>query len=274
MTATDWTTIATAWSTKAATAARQGLRVHVLRVHLTDVALACAPTASRRAASFSEWLGCVGSVDPSTEICDGADNDCNGQTDDNIASCESPVTCPNTDTSRPLSSYALSGGRIYSGTGSNWHWTVECPASVSSCPTPDNATARDAQVYFSQSGAYRILVEVTPDGATEPVSCGWTVYVQGDGLRIELDWDTLRTSGTDVDLHLHRWTQNGTDTEFGTDDDCYYSNCKPGDMDSFYDINWPGHADSPLENCEDTPRGGAARGPSAAAAATLASTST
>ncbi|MCS6799952.1 MAG: hypothetical protein NZ898_15795, partial [Myxococcota bacterium] len=80
--------------------------------------------------------------------------------------------------------------------------------------------------------------------------------VQGRGLRVELNWDTMLDSrgGTDVDLHLHRWTRNGIDTDWFTDDDCYYANCQPEN----HSISWPDHPDSDLSNCADAPRGGGA----------------
>jgi hypothetical protein len=198
------------------------------------------------------WGGCFGGVSPSDELCDGLDNDCNGQSDD-VAGCTSAIQCPGNDASRPLSNYTLDGDRVFAGNASNWSWSVDCPASVGTCPAPENPNSKDTQIYFAQSGAYRVRVELTPEGESQPVSCVWTVYVAGDGLRVEMDWETMRTAGVDIDLHLHRWTQNGTDTDYFTGDDCYFGNCTPGD-----EISWSGHPDTDLSNCENAPSGGGA----------------
>ncbi|MCZ7687058.1 MAG: hypothetical protein M5U28_53260 [Sandaracinaceae bacterium] len=219
---------------------------------------------------FLIWSACVGGVSPAAETCDGSDNDCNGVTDD-IPGCSSPIVCPGNDLSPPLSSYGLHGSRVTTtAPARGYRWSIDCPASVPAdlCPSPANPTAADTEVYFTASGAYRVNVAVTLDDGTE-ASCGWTVYVQGTGLRVELNWDTMldTAGGTDVDLHLHRWTRNGVDTDFYNDDDCYWANCQPDD-----DFSWPAHPDSPLENCQDAPHGEAPSGALGARAATRGST--
>jgi len=207
---------------------------------------------------FLSWGPCVGGVSPGEEVCDGNDNDCNGVSDD-IAGCTSEVTCPEHDVSPPLSTYALRGERVYAGAARSWSWRVECPASVPAalCPSPSMPAAMDTDVYFTASGAYRVYVDVVTEDGTA-ASCGWTVYVQGTGLRVELNWDTMLDTrgGTDVDLHLHRWTQNGVDTGWFTNDDCYYGNCTP--IDGLEGITWADHAPSDISNCMDAPHGGGA----------------
>jgi hypothetical protein len=80
------------------------------------------------------------------------------------------------------------------------------------------------------------------------------VYVQGAGLRVELNWDTMldTAGGTDIDLHLHQWTRNGLDTNWFTTDDCYYANCQPEN----HMLTWPDHPDTELAGCMDAPHGG------------------
>jgi len=204
---------------------------------------------------FLTWSSCIGGISPGTESCDSLDNDCNGITDD-IPGCTSAVACPVNEASPPLSNYALRGDRVYTGAARGWSWRIECPASVPAdlCPAPESPMAEDTQVYFTASGAYRVYVEVIlEDGSMG--SCAWTVYVQGTGLRVELNWDTMldTAGGTDVDLHLHRWNNNGTDTDWFNDDDCYYGNCTPTGS-----ITWADHPPSNLENCADAPHGGGA----------------
>ncbi len=198
---------------------------------------------------FERWGNCQGARLPEAERCDGADNDCNGTADDGIAGCVTTLQCPATASAPPLQNYMLQGSRILN-QGTAWQWTVECPSTVSSelCPAPANATAQDTQVYFSQSGAYRITGRFM-DESGAPQSCAWSVYVVGTGLRVELDWDTL-TRGVDLDLHMHRWTRNGADTAWASGDDCYYANCTPSGS-----ISWGAHDPTPIENCGDAPRG-------------------
>jgi len=164
--------------------------------------------------------------------------------------------CPGNETVPPLSTHTLNGGRVYTGAARSWAWSIDCPDSVPAelCPSLSNPSAQSPTIYLTASGAYRVSVTVvTADGSE--ASCSWTVYVRGGGLRVELNWDTMldTAGGTDVDLHLHRWTSNTAESNFFTDDDCYWSNCQPDD-----DLSWAGHADSPLSNCQDAPHGGGA----------------
>jgi hypothetical protein len=205
---------------------------------------------------FGLWSACLGGVSPSPELCNGTDDDCNGVVDD-LPGCTSAVRCPGNEVARPLRTHTLRGDRVYSGAARSWSWSIECPASVPAelCPRLSSPNAQNTDVYFSASGAYRVTVRVVlEDGTT--ASCAWTVYVQGGGLRVELNWDTMLDTrgGTDLDLHLHRWTRNGVDSPwFEDDDDCYYLNCQPDDT-----YMWPGHPPSDLENCADAPHGGGA----------------
>ena len=207
---------------------------------------------------FGIWSMCLGGTSPRAEECNGADDDCNGSTDDGLSGCTASVACPGNEHAAPLSTHTLRGGRVYPGGDARaWRWGMECPASVPAelCPRLMTPNAENTTVYFAASGAYRATVEVDlPDGTT--ASCAWTVYVQGGGLRVELNWDTMldTAGGTDIDLHLHRWTRDGVDTPWFTDaDDCYYANCQPDDT-----YMWPGHTSSPLENCADAAHGGGA----------------
>jgi len=208
---------------------------------------------------FGIYEGCGNGVAPSAEACDGVDNDCNGSTDDGLPGCTSAVTCPGNEVAPPLASYTLRGARVYAGGGAtNWNWSIDCPDSVPAdlCPTLATPNAEDTEVYLTASGAYRISVSFTlPDGGT--YSCAWTLYVRGGGLRVELNWNTMldTAGGTDIDLHLHRWTSNDAETPFFDANDCYYANCQP---DS-YDIAWGGHGPSDLSNCSDAPHGGGAQ---------------
>lgn len=210
---------------------------------------------------FAIWDRCGSGVFPANEVCDGVDNDCDGTADNGLSGCSSSVQCPSNETIAPLSNHTLDASRVTltgSATPTSYTWTITCPDSVPAalCPALASPNARTTNAYFTASGAYRVSIAMSlSDGST--ANCAWTVYVRGGegSLRVELNWDTMTDStGTDIDLHLHRWTRNGVDTNWFTGDDCYYANCQP---DSSGAINW-GYSNSDLDNCDDAPHGGGA----------------
>ncbi len=90
---------------------------------------------------------------------------------------------------------------------------------------------------------------------TNTYTCEFAVVTQGEGLRVELNWDT-RGEGfgdTDVDLHLHKW---GATTDFCTADDCYFSNCKAS---SYSTLDWGLAPTTDLDACRNAPHGEGAR---------------
>jgi hypothetical protein len=201
---------------------------------------------------FGQWSACTGGVFPQAEVCDGADNDCDGLFDEELTSCDSPLTCPGTESGAPLTTIELDGSRIYSGAYDSWTWEVFCPPTVDSCPMPADATARDTTIYVIQSGAYRVRATIVIGGET--FTCEHTIEVQGDGLRVELLWDSQGSANgdTDVDLHLHRPVT--TTAWFDSNDDCYYANCVASDVA-------PDRPDWEYENtpdssvCDEAPHG-------------------
>lgn len=210
---------------------------------------------------FAIWDACGGGVFPTNESCDGVDNDCDGTADQGLSGCSSSVACPGNETVAPLTTHRLDSSRVTltgGATATSWTWTIDCPDSVPDdlCPALATPNAASTNVYLTASGAYRVSISMgLSDGTT--ANCAWTVYVRGGegSLRVELNWDTMvDANGTDVDLHLHRWTQNGTDTNWFTADDCYYANCQP---DAFEELDW-GLPNSDLANCQDAPHGGGA----------------
>ncbi len=203
---------------------------------------------------FGIWDFCVGAVTPVDEICNGMDDDCDGSVDEELPGCESSMTCPSGQGAAPLSSFSLIGTDIYDGPFTSWRWDVECPPTVpdGSCPQPSDPNAQNTEVYFIASGTYRITVTIeTPEG---PFECSFAVWIQGAGLRVELNWDTQGSAhgDTDVDLHLHR---PGTNADWFTDDDCYFSNCTAGSHEWGDAVDWGMPNTTDISACSQAPHG-------------------
>jgi hypothetical protein len=206
-----------------------------------------------------EWWGpCEGAVLPTEEICDGIDNDCDGQVDEDLADCASTLQCPSHASARPLSDFEFDGLAI-DPSARDFHWTLECPTTVTSCPTPADPTASTLRVRVLQSGRYPVQVRFTRgDGSTG--GCRFPLYVAGEGLRVELDWNTkggIESAGTDLDLHVAAIDRTGGPSpRWFTLDDCYYATCTaPGGR-----VDWRRSADDPrfaptedIEACAGAP---------------------
>ncbi len=171
-----------------------------------------------RAAPY--WSDCTGGVLPGPEACDGKDNDCNGCTDD-MPDCDSLLSCPTEDIARPLSWYDLDGAGILGTRGTSWEWSVVAPPN-SATRGAENPTAERTRVYLDVSGDYLVTFTVIDDkGARQ--ACSWVVSARGDGLRVEMRWNTF--GSVDVDLHLH---ESGNTQDWCSDATCYYVNCQNG----------------------------------------------
>ncbi len=199
-------------------------------------------------AEFTHWSECKGGKSPSPEVCDGLDNDCNGCADE-LASCHKPVlACPGpgdarTPDAKPFSLYRLDAASFYQGTDATaYHWQITgtpCdqlftaidPAADASSGklgfTFSGASSAKAQVNFSLSGAYQVLLEITTQSGV--LRCSWIVHVRAPGLRVELCWDktgpSAQSHGDAVDLDLHLG-KTGQTAQWSTSDDCYWDTCR------------------------------------------------
>ncbi len=202
---------------------------------------------------FLSWGPCTGGSVPRDEVCDNADNDCDGEVDNGVPGCSTTLRCPGTEDARPLRLHELRGSDIYRD-GMSYHWEITCPDSVASCPGPDDPNAKDTVIYLVQSGAYEAHVEIRTAGG-DTLECSWIINVGGTGLRVELQWDTQGEGhgDTDVDLHLHRQTTGAgmSDSEWTSGDDCYYGNCKASD----YEVDWGLIDTAETEACSSAPHG-------------------
>ena len=200
-------------------------------------------------ASTGVWGECVGGIKPSLDVCDNADNNCNGCSDDKLC-CQPPIDCAfDIGTATPFTDKIIDGNQIYD-TGhkfndadtATWEWTLtKGPCDIvldkTSFTTKGATTAAGLsgngikstvvsgvglshfKVNFILSGSYVLHLKVTRTNG-EVYECEWVLRVVSDGLRIELCWDT--TGSVDVDLHL---AKVGKTTAWQTLA-CYYGNCK------------------------------------------------
>ena len=203
---------------------------------------------------------CVGGIKPSADVCDNADNNCNGCKDDKLC-CTPPINCAYDLAADspflPFKYKIIDGKQIYDvdhrfndADTATWEWTLSqgpCDIvlnkvnsfvkggktleEVGSIDT-DNGEASTVvsgvgmsqfKVKFRLSGSYNLHLKVTRENG-EVYECEWVIRVVSDGLRIELCWDKTGSSadgGRDIDLYLGK---NGKTTAWRTGS-CYYGNC-------------------------------------------------
>ncbi|MFT6396874.1 MAG: hypothetical protein ACJAYU_001618 [Bradymonadia bacterium] len=183
------------------------------------------------------WSECTGSSLPSEEICDAKDNDCDGCIDD-LPDCDTALSCPTEDVTQPLRWYELNGPEILGEPGENWTWRITPPTNSATLAV-EEPNAPVTRVYLDVSGDYTVSFSVVDEKGTR-VACSWVIRVRGDGLRVEMRWNTF--GSVDMDLHMHR---AGSTAGFCTDSDCYFANCR-----SYARLNW-GYTESDAEVCDD-----------------------
>jgi len=162
------------------------------------------------------------------------------------------VLCPRPLAATPMSWVWLDGGSIFPGAYDSWSWEVFCPPTVTTCPLPEDPTARDTSVMLISSGTYRARATIRVGAAT--YTCEYAIVVRGAGLRVELTWDTQGSAAgdTDLDLHLHQW--GAASSFFASPQDCYYANCKASSYE-MGTLDWGLAATPDLAVCRDAPHG-------------------
>jgi hypothetical protein len=188
--------------------------------------------------SSASWGACVGERLPAAETCDGRDEDCDGRTDEGACRMPPTVRCPSPVTTRPLVPVTLTAtASDPDGVIASYGWTlVSAPAGASG--TFSMPTSASTQFTPNLVGVYTVQVTVRDDHGLS-ASCTTTVTATGDGIRVELTWNTDRT---DVDLHLLRMA--GGTGWFNVPNDCYYANRRP-----MWDA--PGTMDDPRLDIDD-----------------------
>jgi len=211
----------------------------------------CIPQMRGVKAVKGKWGQCKNQILPmNAEVCDKADNNCNGCADEGLC-CSPKIDCSyDIGTASPFADKLIDGTKIYdpaneyqdAGTAT-WEWTLtkgscdivlkKTSFSLTSAVEGVAGTSTDAadkitfsgvglskfNVNFQLSGTYYLHLKVTRENG-EVYECEWPLKVASNGLRIELCWDTY--SSIDVDLHLGK--ENKT-TAWNNNSECYWKNC-------------------------------------------------
>lgn len=156
------------------------------------------------------------------------------------------VTCPMVVETAPLVPTEIVASAVDDGTIRSWAWRVAevPPGSRPGAPAPANA----ARTVFTPdlAGEYRLRVTATDDDG-QAAECETLVRaISGDGLRVEMSWDT---NNTDMDTHVLR---PGARAWFTSDDDCYYANCVTRGGEGRLEWGAPGVDDNPRLDIDDT----------------------
>lgn len=189
---------------------------------------------SMRCTELGAWVGneCAGATGPAKETCNGADDDCDGSIDDGVTDCATALRCPPSAGVEPLQTYTLDG-RTIDPMARAFAWTVTCPEGVTPCPAPANANDATLRVMLVRAGRYTVTLTLDRGGGRMD-TCRFPLYVQGRGLRVELDWDRkggMNSPGVDLDLHVAPMDRRRATSFhwFTRSEDCYFLTCKaPG----------------------------------------------
>ena len=157
------------------------------------------------------WGTCVGGVTSQSERCNGLDDDCDGQTDENL-SPPTAVACwdsssgrlcgePNAGIVAPLATVQLDGTQSSDPDGQalSFSWRID-QAPAGSTVTLTNPTSPRATLFAQLAGTYRVCLRVTDTSLCQSSeSCTSIRVVPSSRVHIQLTWDTDRS---DLDLHF------------------------------------------------------------------------
>ncbi|HEV8320928.1 MAG TPA: MopE-related protein [Myxococcota bacterium] len=176
---------------------------------------------------FPYWSLCTGDVGPTSEVCDSADNDCNGCADEGgVCGSAFPIAvCPADITDYTLTTQMFTGSGSDDGTITGYTWSIVSgpPGSSSSL---GSSSGTSSSLFLDITGDWTIELCVTDDdGQTD--CCTFVIHsVPSEVLRVELTWD----ADDDLDLHLAH-LPTATHWNVGVlsaPNDCMWDNCRTG----------------------------------------------
>ena len=195
---------------------------------LTETNTSC--RSGTQACTGEFYSECEGQVLPETEVCDGVDNDCNGQVDEvpDCANAPPVAICPPDQVGPTLSFYTFTGGYDDPDgdamASASWR-ILDRPTGSTSSPNPPSDLT--TEIFADVQGIYVLELQVT-DTNGDVGRCTTTLTTNSeDQLRVEMVWNIGNNGDTsDLDLHLlkspaGRWFSDGA-----RGDDCYWRNCR------------------------------------------------
>lgn len=157
------------------------------------------------------------------------------------------VMCPEVVETAPLVPTEITASAVDDGEIRSWAWRVaEVPPG--SRPAPPSPADQPRTVFTPDlAGEYRLRLTVTDDDGQTGECVTLVRAISGDGLRVEVSWDT---NGTDMDTHVLR---PGARAWFDGTDDCFYSNCVARDGEGILEWGAAGVVDdNPRLDIDDT----------------------
>jgi hypothetical protein len=200
---------------------------------------------------FPYWSLCAGDALPTSEICDGADNDCNSCADEGgVCGSAFPIAvCPADITDYTLSTAMWTGSGSDDGTIVSYGWTLTSspPGSAS---TLGASSGTSSSLFLDEAGDYLVELCVTDDdGQTD--CCTFTIHsIPSEIFRVELTWDV----DEDLDLHLaHLPTATHWNVGVAASaSDCMWANCT-GMWGLDWDATTAGGGPGPYPTPDDDP---------------------
>ena len=132
------------------------------------------------------------------------------------------IMCPEVVETPPLRSVSIMASGVDDGTIVSWAWRVVTVPPGSRPASPAPATAATTVFRPDLAGTYVLEVTGTDDDGQSGTCSTRVRAVSGDGLRVEVFWDSART---DMDTHVLNPTSPGW---FDMANDCFYANCITG----------------------------------------------